>query len=1337
LSLLQNSNAISTGLTGYNLESSLRFRNSASAYLSRTPASAGSTTTGTISTWFKIGSNVGGILFEQGNGTNTNRVGIWVSVTTSKLQGYVIVGGTTYSVISNAVLRDYSAWYHVVLTVDTTNSTAGDRLRLYLNGERISLGTDQASSIPQNQVTQLNGTGPSRIGYNQYATSYYFDGYMTEFNLVDGQALTADDFGEYDDTTGVWKPKEYTGTYGTNGFYLPMKETQQATGFNTVLWTGNGGTQSISNVGFSPDLVWVKSRSASFLNVLSDTVRGSTKYLYSDTTGSEGTAVDGITSFDSDGFSLKGNIALNGSGHTYVGWCWDAGNSGQDYGASLNGSTQFLGFASSSSLAFGTADYTIEGWIKHNSNAKLEGIVGATGGSLQLLIQTNGTLIGSLAGGSNFSTASTTAVPLDKWTHIALVRSSGTFTYYINGVASGTGTDSNNYTATGVTVNIGTTNNSSTFGFNGSLSNFRIVKGSAVYTGNFTPPTSALTAVTNTEILTLQDATLVDNSANGYSITNNGSIKTGIVFPYIQDNNTDGTITSSVRANPATGFSVVTYTGNGTAGATVGHGLSSAPKMIIVKNRSISSNWHVYHESIGATKGLILNLTNAEATSTLFWNNTAPTSSVFSLGTYGGGNGSGNNLVAYCFSEVAGYSKFGSYTGNGSTSGPTVTTGFRPAFVMFKRSDSTANWTIRDNTREPNNTNNKRGLFPNATYAEDTTAGREVDFNDDGFQIKGTDSDLNTSGGTYIYMAFADTRDAQFNFDASGNKNNWTPNNINSNASSETTYDIMNDVATLTDEDTANFATWNPLNVATNITTTNANLSFNATTTSGNHRMVRATHGMTSGKYYWEVNVNNSSNVDIVGVSSMDFNGNPLNNYVGGHSASAGYGYSTSTGSWYGNGFTINGATPPAFPSSGIIGVAFDADNGELYFHRNGTWINSANPSAGTGSNFTASTTQSGYLPAISTYNNQGTWSVNFGQRPFKYTPPTGYKKLNTYNLPDSTIVDGSQYMNPVLWSGNGTSQSITGVGFEPDLVWTKERTSTSSNLLIDSVRGANIYLASNTTDDERVVTNAISSFDSDGFTVGNSGGWNQSGQTYVGWSWRGSDSSAVSNTDGTITSTVSANTDSGFSVVTYTGNGTNGATIGHGLGNAPEWVIVKRRDSAGDDWLHYHKSLGATKSIAFDTNGAITSSTRWNNTTPSSSVITLGTSTGVNGSGATYVAYCFSDVEGFSKFGSYTGNGSTDGPFVYTGFRPAFIMTKCSSSGGEWEMYDTSRGSYNAITSTLEAQSSTSELNYYTIDILSNGFKQRNYYNTQNQSGATFIYMAFAEHPFKHSLAR
>ncbi|NBW22168.1 MAG: hypothetical protein EBR82_80875 [Caulobacteraceae bacterium] len=329
--------------------------------------------------------------------------------------------------------------------------------------------------------------------------------------------------------------------------------------------------------------------------------------------------------------------------------------------------------------------------------------------------------------------------------------------------------------------------------------------------------------------------------------------------------------------------------------------------------------------------------------------------------------------------------------------------------------------------------------------------------------------------------------------------------------------------------------------------------------------------------------------------------------------------------------------------------------------------------------------------------------------------------------------------MDVALWTGNGGTQTISGLGFSPDFVWLKKRSGAADHYLYDQVRGATYRLYSNTTDAESTSATGLNAFTSDGFTLGSAIDVNQSSNTYVAWTWDAG-SSTVTNTQGSITSTVRANATAGFSVVTYTGNLTSGATVGHGLGVAPSLILVKCRSNAAG-WLVYHGSLGATKYLALEgTAAAATYSGAWSDTSPSSTVFSVGYNSSVNFT-RTYVAYCFAPVVGYSSFGSYTGNGSSDGPFVYTGFRPKFVLVKnITTAGTFWGIMDSARDPYNAGGRLLYPNSSIAEEDYttsYPDDFLSNGFKPRNAGTVFNSSGSTYIYAAFAESPFNYARAR
>ena len=598
-----------------------------------------------------------------------------------------------------------------------------------------------------------------------------------------------------------------------------------------------------------------------------------------------------------------------------------------------------------------------------------------------------------------------------------------------------------------------------------------------------------------------------------------------------------------------------------------------------------------------------------------------------------------------------------------------------------------------------------------------------------------------TYGTNGFYLKFSDIAttsgsNAGLGKDFSGNANYFNTNNISVTAG--TTYDAMIDSPTLTSATVANYATLNPLmsgspfqtNAAATVSQGNLQADW---TTTGSGTLI-STIGMTSGKWYFEGTVTGTNTREVIGILNSSAS---TTTYAGGNAN--GWGYFSVNGNKYNNDTgTSYGAT---YTTNDIIGVAFDADAGTLTFYKNGT-------SQGTAFTGLAAGT---YFFAVSDANASVTcgWNVNFGQRPFSYTPPTGFVRLNTYNLPDSTIKKGNTVMDATLYTGTGSTQTITNAAsFKPDFVWVKTRSSGSyGHALFDSVRGTPRRLASNLTEAENTTGSfgQVSSFNSNGFTVATgSSDFGETGAntlTYVGWQWQAGQGTNTSNTSGSITSTVSVNATAGFSVVTWTGTGAN-ATVGHGLGVAPKMLIVKNR-SVISSWRIWFTGFAGTELINLnETGGKETGQpATWNSTVPTSTVFSLGTAAAINGNGNSLVAYLWSEIAGFSKFGSYTGNGSADGPFSYFGFRPKFVMIKnITTAGYPWVILDSARNTYNPENLELYPNTSGAEASggtTYIEDFLSNGFKVRQTDATFNASGSTYIYMAFAENPFKNSNAR
>ena len=580
-----------------------------------------------------------------------------------------------------------------------------------------------------------------------------------------------------------------------------------------------------------------------------------------------------------------------------------------------------------------------------------------------------------------------------------------------------------------------------------------------------------------------------------------------------------------------------------------------------------------------------------------------------------------------------------------------------------------------------------------------------------------------TYGTNGFYLKFSDIAttsgsNAGLGKDFSGNTNYWTTNNIS--VTSGTTYDAMTDVPTLTSSTASNYATLNPLQ--SYAAPTEANLKF---TSGAAWTTAASTYYISSGKWYWEATFVSGSFL-LLGISAPASFPTVLSTYTGATSTS--YAYSSAAAKWNNNAQTSYGAT---FTTNDVIGVALDMDAGTLTFYKNGT-------SQGTA--YTGLTGE--FTPTFSPYSM--TVAINFGQRAFSYTPPTGYKALNTYNLPKVIIAQGNKVMDATTYTGTGATQNVTNSGsMQPDIIWIKSRSGATNHTVYDSVRGLNASpgspgLFTNLTNAESISTNTVSAALSNGFTIsGTASTLNTNGATYVGWQWQAGKGTTSSNTDGSITSTVSVNASAGFSVCTFTTHASGTGTFGHGLGVAPKMVILKPRTSVSN-WSVYNENIGNTKYMQLNTTiAAATSTNAWNNTSPTSTVFTLG----VNWAGAfTVVAYCWAEIAGFSKFDSYTGNGSTDGPFVYTGFRPKWVIIKSSTNGTtSWQIYDSNRNSYNVANNVLFSNLSDAEVSssVVNVDFLSNGFKCRGTNTNINSNGATYIYAAFAENPFKYSNAR
>ena len=1013
-------------------------------------------------------------------GSNPRSASAWVKTTISNANMTILMSGSgsnnNYFIfrIINGNLgvafyandHDFTAtgltdgnWHHVATTYD------GSLAKVYLDGNLI--GTGSAGAVSTNSSNFA-------IGAYNTGVDALFNGSIDQVRIFN-RAL---------------RPYEVEALY-TEEYCTPTIVPSEH--FNTVTYTGNGSTQSVTGVGFQPDFVWIKPRSFADNHVLSDSVRGINKSLASNTASAENTL--GITSFDSNGFSLPswGNVTSNGN--TFVSWNFKAGGA----------------------------------------------------------------------------------------------------------------------------------------------------------------------AVTNT----------------------------------------DGTITSQVSANAEAGFSIVKFTGSLTSGQTVGHGLTEAPSVVILKDLDSVANWYIYHQGTGTTSGYInylrFDTTAGDYSDKIFY----PIN--FNTSTFTPGNDETvlqGNVIAYCFAEVEGFSNFGSYVGTGNT--VNVVTGFEPAMIIIKRSDSTEDWKIIDNKRGFANS-----LEPNESIAEEVGNNSNFILSDNGFTIGDPHGDYNANGGKYIYMAFAaDPTAVEPSLEDSFNTVTYTGNGGTQNIGgvfeggasfngSSSKLRLTSSLATAMGSNDFSISTWVYLDtmpstfysIATlqdvwyyyifiasdgSVRTYNQNVQVNSVAgvvTTGQWYNVVATLSSTSGKNVYLNGVNVASSSDT----------SNCNAFTNGHTA---LGY-------YQSGATVQYTLDGSIDQARIFNTALTAAQvTELYEE-----------------------------------TDADSHTLDF---------PSGAGAVALYELNGNANDTGGTY--------NGTATNVTwlnnGVGFQPDLVWIKNRdyTGGTSHNLFDSIRG-NARLVSSSTNAEVDLSpygKGLLSFDSNGFTVGDetNGDYGLNGQvggtygsSYVAWAWKGAEIPAINN-NGSITSVVSANPAAGFSISTYSGK-TGGGTTGHGLNSEPEFIIFKRY-TATQNWFVFAKINNVWHSFeGLNTTAAAINYSAY--FSANDSIINWYNANEYNSDPASsYLAYSFHSVAGFSKFGSYSANAS--GVSVTTDFEPAFVMVKSTTSSHSWYMIDNKRGSTSPNSVSLFPNLSNAEASGYGIYFNSTGFTvAAGVGNGTNGGGNSYIYMAFA----------
>ena len=1273
----------------YAVENSLKFDGS-SAYLSQTFASDGDTTKWTWASWVKRGKlGVTNNILTSGPTDLT----VLQFVSDNTLMFYTWTGSSyNVSLQTTQVFRDVGAWYHIAVIYDSGNATSTERARLYVNGERVTALSTATFNLAQSEESGWNKAGVHYIGYD---SPYLYEGYLADVYFLDGSAVAPEDNFIKKDSNGQWVPKDYDieSDTGDNSFHLPFSNTAGATAFVDSSGTDAPATFTDSSSEGRPVTV-----SGSATHTRAKKKVGETSMYFG--------ADDGIHVPDSSDW------ALGTHDFTLECWIWVTGSASGHYIAGPNYST---------SEGVRSWDWFVD--------------------------ENNGLTISIHDGSSWVSTASSTGVVSDDtWQHVATVRESGTIRHYVNGKYVGGGTNSTSFPDVSGPLYIGAEGWDGTYGMGGYMDEFRFSSGGTTpvrYSGtsasnwyNFTEASvsSAYTSDDSTLLLIHSDGfkhpvTAYGNTAHTRAVkkfgdssirfdkTNEGSTGTGTSVSGLSipdhsdfDFSSTGTFTAEgwFRFDDAGGPGVDGENGGLISKCydTDGHGDNYDWSVQYYSDTSYHHGGTIYMYSYaGYPDWDVSSVITADDT----WYHIAVVSS---------GTGS-NNVELFIDGVSQGTVTSGSY---GTGSGP----------LLIGRADN------QDNTTDLKGYADQIRISDSARYTTNFTPPATA-FTDDS----------NT-----LLLVQSNSWQGGLAGDASGKANDFAATNLGS-------HDQMGDTSSAG----KNYCTWNPLDYydATSVTLGEGNLKLSALE-SGNAGKVRATFQMPKTlKWYWEIRCDDTaSDYDIRHSAGL---------VKSGISLPAADVFADITGAdWVSTIFdgTINQIykedTSATSIGSGTIAegdifqYAYDAATRKFWVGKNGTWLDSGDPSAGTDELHTLS--DDDWTPFSYCYWDTWQSTANFGQDPtfngnrstapatseFAYTPPTDFKSLCTANIPDPALNNAIAPAFAAKAYDDGAGAK-TGLGFQPDLVWVKSRGSTSDHKLTDSVRDVGESLEANTSDAEETESSlvGVTSFDDDGFTIGSNSSTNYAdttGDGMIAWAWKANGSTSPS-----------ANTAAGFSIVKWTGDDMGGSgerSIAHGLSSV-ELLICKARnpDSMNNygDWQvwHHNDHHLILNSNAGDSSGG------WGGlgSDPDATNFYVqddGSMGGysLNYDGIDYIAYCFASVEGYSKIGKYVGTNSNDGPFVYCGFTPAFIMVKSYSTGGShtysWAVLDGTRSSYNneiaCLRPNTDGADNAGDANTGKVDLLSNGFKPRYTPNEINGENS-YVFLAIAENPFKHANAK
>jgi len=1317
-------------------------------YLQRTPHTTGQTGCWTYSCWVKrnkLNAPSGTIQGLIGNAATDN----FIRWNDDGNGDEIRFRNTDQSLYWENAQRDPNSWMHIVLSCDVNDASADNRARLWINGRRIEerrSGTVTKGSITwklnlAEQAMIINGTG---------ANTQRGDHQMCDFYWVDGLALEAEDFAYVKRGTGTvsmgstinaafrpgqWRPKlpkivkkyiESKGGFGANGGYYPFNDSTNIGAdhhceYDSILSLNSDLSQPKVGIAATSSGVGI-----AYTDVIKDHITASKMSKLS---------FDGAVKFGGDGTSSSlriddhADLELGSNSFTAECWIYPMDTSGSNFGCIVSKGFSFQVY-----------------WKDNNQN-------------LELYVSNDGSNYNMVNAGATHQGS----VPIGQWTHIAVVRSGDVWSIYTNGqrsygpvTAAGTLHNNGNY------LGLGDYSGSwGSYEFEGLISDFRLVNGTAVYTDNFNPPTTRLTNITNTKVLCCQSTTSATEAAvSPGSVTTNGGVDT-----FATTNEITGCCTLAIPGN----VGVVTdvshiIRGSGTA---IPLTLSGAVGVTTASNHYGSAinfdGTNDYIEISASDMGTTRDYGNKPWTWE-FWMKRRTSAVADSwrgiLDAFSGpGNAAGYNLASWQAVLVNGSNQIHFYYGQ---QGGGNHTSFN---VSASNVDEWHHYAI---CCTGNNQKDQQG-----------SSKTKVDMYFDG-QLAASNwiSKVDWGGSTIFRIGNQEVGSENRHFDGYMCDIRL----YNGVAKYKGNFDCPKPYAplgenvgiatgrVLADTPTNQFASMVPIIGYAPQSGQNSSggssiveYEYGCCKTSNNANSGRAPSmwttaniGISTGKWYWEVRADSNSKVGI----SKGICRQKLETSWG-----AG-GYIQAPIGYYGSGNVAIGKTVSAgiqsgsFPSfnNNIIGVAVSCDSGinnvVMEFWKDGAF-------AGKLSGIAATAPGVEWFPT-KMMNSSGTGNdqiYNYGQNPsfadsqtittlysdengygqFKYQPPSGYLALCTENLPDPAIADPGKHFKALPYTPDGQhSYSVTGIGFTPGLVVVKSRMYAEDWQWNDHVRGTQLSVQSNDQGAQDAQTNGLLSFDSDGFTVGNLSDYSYNGDHLVSYCWRAGDK-ITGNNKGTLKSLTSVNKTAGFSIVQYEGDGVNLRSIGHGLQKKPDFIIIKNVDIS-QSWPTYHKATSNTIADATDVVylNSDTVGTVDNVRGVDGDTFTVSSWSGNNGNGNTHIAYVWSEIEGYSKFDKYPGNGNADGPFVYCGFRPAFVLIKCiTASSTNWRIYDDVLTPLNAKDDSLLVNTTSQESAYnQPFDFLSNGFKIRSTGSWHNSAEHEYIFAAFASQPFKYSNA-